>query len=114
VNERQRYDGSTPRSTTRSRSSRRTLKKAFSGQITCRVTPATSWTCGRRDWKSKCSSGSIVATRFDVASFCMSQVAAVDEASAASFHPSNPATSTGRRKGSGASTQRRPFVMPTG
>ena len=53
--------GSTPRSTTRSRASSGTAKNSLAGHFNPCVTPSTSSTVGRTDWKSKCSSGSIDA-----------------------------------------------------
>ena len=42
--------GSTPRSTTRSRSSNVTAKQSFAGHVIDRATPSTSSICGRCDW----------------------------------------------------------------
>ena len=55
--------GSTPRKTTRSRCARDTEKHSLAGHEIERVTPSTSSTVGRRDWKSKWSSGSMWANR---------------------------------------------------
>ena len=62
-NVRQRIAGSGPESSTRSRGARgiRTAWISNSGQSIVRVTPSTSRTIGRVDWKSTNSSGSIVA-----------------------------------------------------
>src|SRR5688572_15082264 len=87
------------------------MKKVFSGQVMERATPPTSSTCGLRDWKSKCSSGSIEATRSASPSpCCANHAAALDAASAASFQPSKPAISTGFR----SENEFRSQVSPSG
>ena len=113
LNDRQRYEGSTPRSTTRSRSASNGEERVL------RPGDRAGHAAHELDVRAPRLEVEVllgVDRRDEVAdaSFCVSHVAAVDDASAASFHPSNPATSTGRRRDSGCSSHMSPSVMGTG
>ena len=97
-----------PSSSTRSRSAvgTRTAIRLFSGHSIRRVSPAVSVIVGRVDWKSKYSSGSIVATSSESSESPIA-ASAVDAAAAASFQPRKAQTMTGERSFGISPSQRR-------
>ena len=96
---RQRRFGSVPSSSTRSRSAvgTRTAMRLFSGHSIRRVSPSSRMIVGRVDWKSKYSSGSIVAISSESSELPIA-ASAVEAAAAASFQPRKAQTMTGRAK----------------
>ena len=68
------------------------------GQVVVCTTPSVIVTTGRAAWKSSHSCASRVASSTALA-VCARKRTASDAAFAASFHPSNAATSTGRSSG---------------
>ena len=98
--------GSVPLSSRRSRSAvgAGAAISVFSGHSMRRVWPAVSRTVGRVSWKSKNSSGSILATTSE-SSDTATASSAVVAALAASFQPTNAATRVGERSSGGSPSQ---------
>ncbi len=96
----QRKLGSSPSTTTRSRSSVGSgrAKNFVVGHVRRLVPPSSMLTVGRRTWKSKNSSGSMTANGSATRACARKYSAAPDAASHASFQPSNATTARGRRK----------------
>src|SRR5215213_4004023 len=98
----------------RSRGARgtRAANTSTSGQVISRVRPSVKATRGRVAWKSKNSSGSIVAKR-DAFSDAPTNCSAAEAASPASFHPLKAQTRAGARRPSGRLSHRRGCIRVT-
>ena len=94
------------------RAGTRASKISTSGQVISRMPPSVRRTCGRVAWKSKNSSGSIVAKR-DASSDVPTNCSAAEAASPASFQPLKAQTRAGARRPSGRRSPRRGCIRLT-